>query len=292
MSANESLRNNSESRERPISQALLDAYLQDRVSSVVSQDAIRSVLDTLPRIQELNQRLQPLIQRVTWAVNQITWAVERERAIAAFQENDLWLAPSMPQAFVKKIVGLYSEGKSRVIPSMVARYYKKNHCAILKRAVARWESNPYFLPRMQIIKDALEAHISGKYTLTIPALLPHIEGIAREIVEQYRLSPLEPITEGGAKTYPTTAFGHVAASAFTFNEDVAISGLLRYLEGTLYVRMGQGFEKLPEFSKRKSRVNRHAILHGLQIDYASSTNSLRVFLALDVLSLLNPGKNP
>jgi len=223
-------------------------------------------------------------------MQRVAYIVNKERFAAAFGESDLWLAPSMSRAFVDKIVRLHSEGKRQVIPSVVARYYKKSDCAVLRRAVARWESNPYFLPRMQIIKDALEAHISGKYTLTIPALLPHIEGIASEIVEQYGLRPLEPITEGGAKTYPSTAFGHVPASAFTFSEDVAVDGLLRYLEGTLYLYMGQGFKKLPEFLERKSRINRHAILHGFQTNYASSMNSLRVFLALDVLSLLNPGK--
>jgi hypothetical protein len=152
---------------------------------------------------------------------------------------------------------------------MVARYYKKNDHAILKRAIARWESNPYFLPRMQIFKDAFEAHINGKYTLSIPALMPHIEGIAYKIVKQYDLSPLKPLTEGGAKTYPTTAFGHVAASAFDFSEDVAISGLLRYLEGILYVDLGKNFKRLPELLKqRKSRINRHAVLHGVQTRYA------------------------
>jgi len=272
MKSNESLVKHYESTLSPISQAVLEAGLRESL-----------------RVQELFERLRPAmeqaLQRLRWVAN---LAMQEEKAITAFQDSHLWPTPSMSRPLMNKIVRLHSEGKSQVIPTVVARYYKKNDYATLKRAVAKWESNPYFLPRMQIFKDALEAHINGRYTLTIPALLPHIEGIAREIVEQYGLSSLEPHIEGGARTYPSTAFGHVVAGAFTFNESVAVRGLSRYLEGIMYLHLGRGFEKLPEFSKRKSKINRHAILHGVQTNYASYMNSLRVFLALDVLSLLNP----
>lgn len=251
------------------------------------QSAMASFAQAMSQIIAPLQKLQqPLLQFAESRRKQI-------RIVKAFQECNLWLAPSMME-LSDKITQLYYEGKKHVIPSIISRYYKNNNWDILKKTVHNWDHNRFFHPRMGIIYDALEAHIDGKYTLSVPALLPHIEGITLDIIKKYDLPKLdEPIiyrkdTYGtdGAVTSPSRVFAQAAINAFSFEEFVAIESFLYYLERTLYFSP-HGIRKGLKRLKRESQLKRHAILHGIQIKYATLMNSLRCFLALDVISLIN-----
>ena len=89
---------------------------------------------------------------------------------------------------------------------------------------------------------------------------------------------------GGHRTYSSSLFGKMPADRVSPTLDVMISSLLRYLEGsTLYQH--EDFRDYPRIRRLKT-LNRHAILHGFQVDYATRLNSLRCFLALDSLSML------
>jgi len=275
---------------RETSQTLAKA-LQPLVKSIqlLQKQWVKSFQNWVEPFQKLQQPFLQLMRT----------RAEIRRTAQVFQECNLWLTPSMV-GLTDKIVKLYYEGKKQVIPSIILRYYKRNNWAILKNAVNNWGNNSFFQPRMRIIYDALEAHMNGKYTLSVPTLLPHIEGIAREIVGKYN-SPELPTTiiyreinygKDGAKTWPSTVFGKVAISELDFKEWVAVESLLYYLEGTMYLSPRKEGKKLKDFGT-KDILNRHSILHGTHIKYATPMNSLKCFLALDVLSLLNDkdGKN-
>lgn len=261
--------------------------LQKQLLSPIFQNAIHAQIATLSHWVEPMLRLQQPLLRL------MEFEVKKGRVAKAFQECDLCLAPSMME-LTDEVVRLYYDGKKQIIPSFIARYYKRNNWAILKKTVSNWESNSFFQPRMRIIYDALKAHIDGKYTLSVPALLPHIEGIARDIAKKYNL-PKSAKTivyrkrkygKDGAKTLPSTVFGEVAMSALSFEEWVSVESLLYYLEGTLYLSLGNFREEL-ERLKKESKLNRHLVLHGIQTKYATQMNSLRCFLLLDALSMIN-----
>lgn len=274
--------------------------LQETISEL-SQAITESMQPFVESIQAIAKSTQPFvesIQAITQPLVESTRLLSesmerRRRIIQAFQACDLWPVPSM-KGLTDKIVQLYDDGKKQVIPSVVSRYYKKNDHAILRKAVSRWEDNSFFRPRMGIIYDALETHINGKYTLSIPTLLPHIEGIARRIVETYNLPERSKLKDPlicrevhcgkkGAITWPSAIFGEVAIGDFT--GWIAAESLLYFLEGTLYISQGD-FQKNLDRLERESRLNRHSILHGIQIKYATPMNSLRCFLVLDALSSL------
>lgn len=265
--------------------------LQKQLISPILQDAIRTT------IAALSQWVEPMLRSQQWLLQLMESEAKKRRVAKAFEECDLWLAPSMTE-LTDKIVQLYYEGKKQVIPSIVTRYYKKNNWDILRKTVSSWEDNSFSRPRMGIIYDALEAHINGKYTLSVPALLPHIEGVATDIVEKYHLPKLDKplIYRGdaygkkGAITSPSRVFGQVAISALSFEEWVAVESLLCYLEGTMYLSPRKVGKKLKHFAT-KDILNRHSILHGAHIKYATPMNSLRCFLALDVLSLIDAKEN-
>lgn len=202
-----------------------------------------------------------------------------------FTECGLWLAPSMTLAVVKTILRAYEQGQKRAIPAIVEGFYRRNGYQHLKQAVSNWSSYSSFSARMHIFYDALDAHINRKWTLSVPSLLPHIEGIAGEILLANKL-PLSKdliIVDTGYKTYPSSVFGKLSADKVTPTMDVAITSLLNYLEGTLYEY--KKFEDYPKI-RRLRTLNRHAVLHGYQLNYATRLHSLRCFLALDSLSML------
>ncbi len=241
--------------------------------------------------QNLSQYTLALQQLQEPLLRAIEGAKKRRMVVEAFQECDLWLAPSMLELY-ERISELYQQGKKPAIPSIIFRYYKKDDWAILRKTVNSWEQNKFFRSRMKIINDALEAHISGKYTLTVPALLPHIEGIAIDIIKKYNVPELDgPIIYNkelygtdGKVTAPSRVLAETSISGF--GKAVVVWSFLYYIEKTLYFSP-HGERKGIEDLKKETSLKRNLILHGIQTKYATSMNSLRCFLALDVLSLIN-----
>ncbi len=232
------------------------------------------------------QALQPVIESSLPGLNR--FALQYEKLLRfenkPFIECGLFLAPSMTPGIVSIAVEKYEQGKRKAIPAIVEGFYRRNKYEILKHTVAGWNRLEYFSPRMQIFNDALDAHIAGKWTLSIPALLPHIEGIAGEILRDSGLPITKDviIVRNGSKTVPSSVFRSSPTLEASSIRYVLIASLLDYLERILYVSVSFEDPKIRILSK----LNRHAILHGYNLSYATRLNSLRCFLALDSLSVL------
>lgn len=256
-----------------------------RIAQQASQ-AAKTIGSIAQSVGEAYSRfIESISPALTRFVLQYQAYLERRNIATPFVECDLWLTPSMTPALVKSAIDKYEQGNKRDIPAIVEGFYRRNNYENLRRAVDSWSDYEFFSPRMKIFRDALDAHIAKKWTLTVPTLLPHIEGIAGEILLANGL-PLRSdsiIIDKGYKTYPSYLYGSIAWSEVTPTMDVIISSLLNYLEGTLYAY--SSFNKYPKV-RRLPKLNRHAILHGYQINYATRLNSLRCFLALDSLSML------
>lgn len=207
----------------------------------------------------------------------------KELQYKPFIENGLWLAPSMLPNIINIAIEKYEQGKKSAIPSIIEGYYRRNDYEVLRCTVSRWDSLLYFSNRMHIFKDALDAHISKKWTLTIPSLLPHVEGIAGEILRanDIRISRKNCIFSDGAKTVPSRVFSSLQIPD-NFLRYTIVFLLIDYLERALYPFVDFNNPKIRRFPK----LNRNAVLHGYQLNYATRMNSLRCFLALDSLSML------
>ena len=107
--------------------------------------------------------------------------VEEHEAADAFRAAGWPLCPSMPKSLFRNVVGKYQTGQIRYASAAVLGYYRRRNCAHLKVAID-WRSNPLFNTRITIIEDAFWAHQQGKFTLSIPTLIPQIEGIMSEYV--------------------------------------------------------------------------------------------------------------
>ncbi len=203
---------------------------------------------------------------------------ENTGAAEAFKEAGWPIAPSMPKQLKDRVVALYQHGKTRYTSQTIMGYYRRNNYQNLVSAVERWQDHPLFAPRMHIIKDTLRAHCNGNYTLSIPTLLPQIEGILNDYVHSNNLS---------------AKFGKIAEvykavigdlDEYSLSTWAIANTLLYQLQSNTYVYTS--FEGELAKSVRTRKTTRHTVLHGVAISYDKPSNSLKVFLILDSLTAL------
>jgi hypothetical protein len=199
-------------------------------------------------------------------------------AIDAFKAASWPIAPSMSRDFRNHVIDLHAEGKTRFISNAVIGYYHRSEHKNLKGMVDGWQNHPLFAPRMHIIKDALRAHCQGIYTLSIPALLPQIEGILNDYVVTNNLS----VKLGKIQKVYDAVIGDPDEYGLS---DWAIANTLLYqLQTNTYVYTD--FENELRRSANGRRTTRHTVLHGVTVNYHRPVNSLRIFALLDAISAL------
>lgn len=199
-------------------------------------------------------------------------------AAEAFRAAGWPIAPSMSQDLIEHVVEMYREEKTRYISRAIMGYYQRNDSENLHSTVDSWSGNPLFDSRMHIINDALDAHCSGRFTLSVPALLPLVEGVLNDYVIINSL----PARFG--------RIGQVYNAVIGDPDDYSLSvwaianTLLFQLNSSTYAFTDFGAELSKSINNRKT--TRHTVLHGITSNYDRPIHSLRLFVLLDALSAL------
>jgi hypothetical protein len=145
----------------------------------------------------------------------------------------------------------------------IAEYFNTNDCALLSEMTEGWSNVPYLRDRQLIIADAVSAHREGRFTLTVPSLLPLAEGLSVEI-----------LGNTGGNQNPVKA---VARDWKQRAAEVWAQVFAEVVEDVIYKRYDFRSDPAPY-------LNRHGILHGRIPDYATRENSTRVFLLTDAIA--------
>lgn len=206
-------------------------------------------------------------------------AEENENAAEAFSSANWIFTPSIPEDLKNRVISLHQEDKARFISSLIVGYFHRENHKNLKLVVNSWASHPLFQPRMHIIIDALDAHMNKKYTLSIPALLPLIEGILNDYVVKHKLTA----KCGKITNVYQAVIGDT--DGYTFTTWAIAETLIYHLQNNTYAYSDFATE-LSKSSKTR-KVTRHTVLHGITTNYHSPSNSLRIFLLLDAISALH-----
>ena len=196
----------------------------------------------------------------------------------AFKAVGWSIAPSMDQELREKVVLFHQQNKTRYISQVILGYYHKKSFAKLKETVGTWETNPLFASRMHIFNAALKAHCEGTYVLSVPALLPQIEGILNEYVKvnglEAKLGKIEKVYKavvGDTEEYPLSSWAIANTLLFQLQTNTFT-----------YTDFEIEFRK----SANKRKATRHTILHGISTNYDKPIHSLKAFVLLDALSVL------
>ena len=207
---------------------------------------------------------------------------EVSRVRDAFRHYGLWLAPSMPEELVAKIVSLYDSGASSgTVHSVVSRYYAKGNWQRLDEVLERCRNNSLLERRIKVIEEALRAHREGLYNLTVPGLLIHLEGIAADYVKKHKLLPQ---IKGQTKEIILTALEDTPYSLLDIRTYAGVDALIEYVEGSMFAFVD--FDKEHVRLRGENKLYGHAVRHGRQVAFGTRMNSLRLFLFLDVMTLL------
>jgi hypothetical protein len=125
--------------------------------------------------------------------------------------------------------------------------------------------------RLEIIRDAFQAHRQGLYTLSIPVLLAQADGISEEIfgVQLYKKEQGKPKTREVVEQF----------------ENQYCDWLIEPLRIVTSIAVNtKDRDKKREKDPLYGPLNRHGVLHGIDIDYATEANSLRAIMLINYLS--------
>jgi hypothetical protein len=247
--------------EAAINQAALPLILETQKSLATSTrliiDSLTSTLN-LPALQKLRERLEL-----------------DEATVEAFKKAGWVIAPSMPIDLRKRIIKLHRTGNTITASQVIIGYYHRDSYRNLIAVVDSWQSHKLFAPRMHIIRSALAAHCRKEYVLSVPTILPQIEGILIDFVEENQLdvnlSRMREVYEAAIGDPNERELG---------SWEIA-NGLLYLLKNNIY-----DFTNFKDELKkpvRRRRITRHTVLHGINTHYNKASTSLNAFLTLDAI---------
>jgi hypothetical protein len=143
----------------------------------------------------------------------------------------------------------------------IVEHFNRDDAALLVRMSEGWLSVPYLRDRTQIIRDAMDAHNQEKFTLSIPALLPLVDGLAAEVLGNPSMQ----------------AVALLANERRANDSEIWAQGFCDFVAHVYYKGYRFGIDTPPY-------LTRHGILHGRVFDYPSALNSTRVFLLIDTIA--------
>jgi hypothetical protein len=180
-----------------------------------------------------------------------------------------WPVPGLPSGFYQGILDLIEQEQTRGINRYICDWFRWNRYRRLGRMVRRWDGNEYFCRRRAIYHQALMAHRRHWYNLTVPALIPLVEGIARDYLQEEH-----GITERRGLTAVRDALDRNIPES-VFREELQ-QALIRFLTSSTFADtddvLPSGYE-----------LNRHGVAHSRHLRYGTEANSLRCFLLLETL---------
>jgi len=189
-------------------------------------------------------------------------AREREAAQVLF-EMGWWMPHSAMNSFVTDVRRLALAGDRTAVRHAMT---ESSHSRSFARQVRHgWMRHPVFAERRRFLLDGLADHQRGRYRVSIPTLLPHLEGIA--------MAAFAP----GTKKTRLPAVVTEAAGIY----DELIGGAIVDAATKLWTRY-----EFDEVRASGRQLNRHLILHGRSTGYGTEENSTKLLFAFDLLASL------
>lgn len=186
-----------------------------------------------------------------------------------FAERSWYIAGSLygnQYAWLEKAI---KENRDSEVEEFLQSHVRSHINEIQHEACEKWPN------RASIINDAFDAHIKTTYTLSVPVLLAQADGICHEIFEAFLF---------------TNHSGKVNEKINNLVQlDIPFTPLARSFLGLLIEVSGLRMDTRQRDERAGAGVsisplNRHGVLHGIDCDYGSESNSLRSIALLSFLS--------
>ena len=166
----------------------------------------------------------------------------------------LWM--DMPFTFLYAVRRALNEKCFQIVDAVLIDYFKKENRRI---ASILLESFPN---RAAILRSAFRAHRKKDYSLSVPGFLSQADGICSELVGVGLYSR----RKGSPRTAPATERFTGSDLMSSLLEPLRVAGALNAFEDERH--------QYPDV------LNRHEVLHGKSVDYATPVSSFRAFSLL------------
>jgi hypothetical protein len=236
---------------------------------------LKSINKTQKYIQTLLNQRQSLNSAVKNYNNSLFENIIKEIS-QKFDEDSGWLLsfdwpPLMhaPVNFVNRLRqycdGMDPAKAQKEINESILGFYTPDR--IRNEILKPWETKTFLRHRIHILRSAIEAHISSNYALSVPALLPQLEGIVAENFKHKGRMMGDKYKEYLKQIMPERGKGVNSLFNRLFSNLILEHVLMNFKHGQPIL-----FD-----------LNRHAILHGADVKYSTPTTSLKAIIVIDFI---------
>ena len=215
------------------------------------QSDIDTELRSLLGKPEVQQRLDAIVRRSE------ELHAEHDECMRALSANGWFLSPDTPVARLR-VLRQSSAGASAAFSTSAIRAYFLERLDALERSLLA-----AYPRRRHILRDAFRAHNAGEYTLSVPVFLCQADGIWRDRFSKNFFLPK-----------------HRESTLERSLKDVqlqSVASMLRMLKTQRAPLWASESERDSSFDA----LNRHQVLHGESVEYATEENSLKAISLVD-----------
>ena len=169
-----------------------------------------------------------------------------------------WLLPgSLPVSFFRTVGSSAMRGERVAVRRQLVATGRQ----IAPRLLEEWMELDVFRERRRFLRDGVSDLQAGRYRVSIPMLLPQLEGIAIDAFAPGSTlkSPVPALTSTGLTVVAGDAMVETVTVLWAYQDFSAIAAGSR-------------------------RLNRHLVLHGRSTGYGTGENAVKVLFALDQLA--------
>lgn len=192
------------------------------------------------------------------------------------QKIGLWAAPALLPYPLSKIIRQIEEDDIKGARNTLVRYCTPQY---IEQISSKWWAAEQFDARKNLLKDALHAHETGMYGLSIHALLPQVEGIITDWVYENLPANEAPPWRTESKTKKFLDL--------TLEEPLTTFTYRRIVESAIdFILSGPVLETFKKWNQliNEAFPNRHVVGHGrYEESLFSEENSIKLVLLLDTI---------
>ncbi|MEG3955734.1 hypothetical protein [Microcoleus sp. herbarium2] len=146
----------------------------------------------------------------------------------------------------------------------------------VKKTLSVWKKCPQISKRLPLIEEAIEAHIDRKFYLSVSALIPQVEGLLRDALQSMGLKiDFTSLRKEEIKRATCALKDSWKSQDYAFLPEATL--LLESLPDAV----SDIYEEYDPTKSVQGKLYRHGVCHGLQTDFNSKKNSIRLILLLD-----------
>lgn len=217
----------------------------------ISPDLSMALSDFGKQMNAVNAQFYEAATKVAAGIKRINETLpENVRELARHGWFISWWHTPLPA--INPVADLFRSGNEEEGNAQLCRHFTEIYGEITKDLLIQYPR------RAPILRSAFDAHESGSFALSVPVFLAQADGIAREMLG----------------VYVYTRQGKVRKAMREAIERINPSGIdepiLRLILEDLPLAASDN-----SLDFRADSLNRHAILHGIDLNYPTSLNSLK-----------------